>query len=348
MDLNKVWFRIIRILKLDAAVFAEIKEDPLGLGEASFLVILGLLVTCAVTAQSVAFGFLGLLYWSIWSWVLFRTGNKLHGDAGVSFNQTLAITGYAGAVWLLSPLNRLPVIGNFLGYYLIIWSILVNIVAIRSVFGLSIRKSVAVFLAGSVGLVGGFLLLIFGIVFMFKLAFLGKIPTKTTDCQKIKDSYQQDKCYYQLAGQNMDETLCEKIPGGNTRDNCLMIFATEKKDVSYCERMTMLRQHCISQIAAEEKDPLVCSRMPDLNYRNDCLSYVAAAQGKVALCDEMPDQFFRWSCYSRVAQKTKDRSLCEAILNSSERSRCGRSLCESIRDASERNSCEADLHRVGP
>lgn len=130
------WNRIIRILKLDVAVFEEIEHDPNANNQAFLVVALVSVVTALGAAIGASFSdrsfwitfFAALLWtpisWFIWSGIAYLVGVKIF-DGVATFREMLRVIGFAYAPLMISII---PFIGGLIGA---IWALVAGFLALR-------------------------------------------------------------------------------------------------------------------------------------------------------------------------------------------------------------------------
>lgn len=181
--------RLKGILSLDPSVFEEVEHDEKATGQAALIVIVSSLLAAlgysldhlfqttapaqspwlaSLGTSSVLVVFLGIAIWSIlawlvWSAVTYFIGAKIfHGEG--TFIGMLRVTGFAFAPLAFMILGVIPVIGLFISFLVIAWTLVAVFIGVRQGLELNLNKSLAtVFVGWFIYAIGmGILLSIFG------------------------------------------------------------------------------------------------------------------------------------------------------------------------------------------
>lgn len=148
--------RILRVIRLDETVFAEIERDEAATGEAFIIVLLtSFLSALGAGLDSPRFfgafisDFLGgvVLSWLLWSVITLWVGTKIYnGDADLG--EMLRCIGYANAPRFIGFLRFIPCVGWV--FVLIGWvlSLIAAFFAIREALDLDTTKTIATVIIG--------------------------------------------------------------------------------------------------------------------------------------------------------------------------------------------------------
>ncbi len=137
--MNQLLDRMKRAAKLDSLLYEEVEHDPSATGQAMAVVLIasvciglgfplgGGLVQAAVS------GLMALVFWLIWSGVIYLVGTKLFPEpqTEADYGQLLRTIGFAAAPGALGLLAFVPVLGWLLSLVLPVWILAATIVAVR-------------------------------------------------------------------------------------------------------------------------------------------------------------------------------------------------------------------------
>jgi len=155
--LQKMIERIVRVVKLDATVYAEIEQDEAANLEAAIIVGVASLLTALGSAIAVwgyggTFGsglgtfFISLvsgvvLNWLLWAYVTMLVGTKLFGGE-TTFAEMSRTLGYANAPRVLGILSAITCLGAIIGLAAWILSLVAGFFAVRESLDLPTDKSI--------------------------------------------------------------------------------------------------------------------------------------------------------------------------------------------------------------
>jgi len=155
--LQKMIGRIVRVVKLDATVYAEIEQDEAANVEAAIIVGVASLLSAlgsalAVWAYGGRFGtglgtfFISLisgvvLNWLLWAYVTMLVGTKLFGGE-TTFLKMARTLGYANAPRVLGILSAITCLGAIIGFVAWILSLVAGFFAVRESLDLPTDKSI--------------------------------------------------------------------------------------------------------------------------------------------------------------------------------------------------------------
>ena len=155
--LQKIMERIVRVVKLDATVYAEIEQDEGANVEAAIIVGLASLLSAlgaaiAIWAYGGTFGYgLGtffvslisgvVLNWLLWAYVTMFVGTKLFGGES-TFMEMARMLGYANAPRVLGILALIPCLGAIIGLVAWVLSLITGFFAVREALDLPTDKSI--------------------------------------------------------------------------------------------------------------------------------------------------------------------------------------------------------------
>jgi len=151
--------RIIRIIKLDFAVFKEIESDPNATTEAAIVVTLASLLSALGTAfashrffPSLIGGLIsGLVGWVVWAVVTYYLGKAMYKGTG-TLESMLRVLGYASAPRFLGIFAFIPCLGALAALAGLILSLITGIMAISEGLDLETGQAIIVAVVGWIGL----------------------------------------------------------------------------------------------------------------------------------------------------------------------------------------------------
>jgi hypothetical protein len=147
--------RIMRVLKLDKAVFPEIGNDPKATTEAGIIVV----VVSLLTGIGSGFqgGFFGrvvweliagvVLGWLLWAFVTYFIGTSLF-QGKTTVEEMLRVLGYASAPRLLGFFSFIPCVGPIVALAGTILSLVAGFIAVREAMEFDTGKAVITVLIG--------------------------------------------------------------------------------------------------------------------------------------------------------------------------------------------------------
>jgi len=155
--LQKMMERIVRVVKLDATVYAEIEQDEAANVEAAIIVGVASLLT-ALGAAIAVWGYGGrfgtglgtffislisgmVLNWLLWAYVTMLVGTKLFGGE-TTFAEMARTLGYANAPRVLGILSAITCLGAIIGFVAWILSLVAGFFAVRESLDLPTDKSI--------------------------------------------------------------------------------------------------------------------------------------------------------------------------------------------------------------
>ena len=168
--------RVLRVVKLDKSVYAEVEADEMATSQAAIVVAviavlsaigsgIGTLVSSGGQGFVMAFlsAILGaFLGWLVWSVVTYFVGTSLfHGEATI--NEMLRVIGFAQAPRVLSLLSFIPCVGwlfSLAGWLLALYT---GFLAIQEGLDLDTGETVATVVIG--GVVAFIVSLVIGLIF---------------------------------------------------------------------------------------------------------------------------------------------------------------------------------------
>ena len=160
--------RILRVIRLDQGVFAEVEQDKSLTAEA-FVIVLSTSLLSALGAGfggswSFLRGFVGELFsgiilgWIVWAAITYWIGTRIY-DGDADMGEMLRTLGYASAPRLLGLLQIIPLIGWL--FVLIGWgvSLVAGFLAVREALDIDTPKAIATVL------IGWIIFIVFSIIF---------------------------------------------------------------------------------------------------------------------------------------------------------------------------------------
>jgi hypothetical protein len=155
--LDRIIQRIVRIIRLDTAVYREIQHDPRALGEAALVVAVASLLA-ALGAGLGAPRFLGgfaveflagvLLYWLLWSAITMLVGTRAFGSHA-TFAEVARPLGYANGSRALGILSIVGCIfGPLVGLAAWVLSLVIGVIAVREAMELTTERAIVTAMVG--------------------------------------------------------------------------------------------------------------------------------------------------------------------------------------------------------
>jgi hypothetical protein len=135
----------------------------------------------------------------------------------------------------------------------------------------------------------------------------------------MKDAYDTEYCYEQIAIKRGDISICKKI-SDESSDNCYTYFIRKAKyDNSICTFVKeSLRDMCYRATAVSNIDHLSCWKFSNVEMRDACHAQIYTS------CDMIKGDEERDTCLSQIFEKTM-------TLNPD--------LCKKIKDTEKANGC---------
>ncbi len=168
--------RILRVIKLDKSVYAEVEADESAMSQAAMVVAIvavlsaiagGISTLIAGEGSSFIGAFLGALIgafisWVVWSAVTYFVGTALfHGEA--TLGEMLRVIGFAQAPLVLNVLSFIPCLGPIISLAAWLLSLYTGFLAIKEGLDLDTGKTIATV---AIGWVIGFIIsLVIGMIF---------------------------------------------------------------------------------------------------------------------------------------------------------------------------------------
>lgn len=163
--------RILRIIRLDFAVFKEIESDPQATTEAAIIVVVTTLLSAlasAIFAGNPVTSFIssvvsGLVGWVVWSVVTYFVGMSIFGGKG-TLEGMLRVIGYASAPNILGVFGVIPCLGWIAAFAGWLLALAAGILAVREGLDLGLGAAIGVVVFGWIAmvLVRGAIDIIFG------------------------------------------------------------------------------------------------------------------------------------------------------------------------------------------
>ena len=178
--------RILRVIKLDKSVYAEVEVDQTATSQAALVVAivavlsaigggLGTLVTSGGRGFIVAFlvailsAFVG---WLVWAAVTYFVGTSLfHGEA--TLGEMLRVIGFAQAPRMLSLFSFIPCVGWVISFAGLLLSLYTGFLAIREGLDLDTNKTIATVVIGWI--VAVLVNVVIGLIFGVGMAGIGAV-----------------------------------------------------------------------------------------------------------------------------------------------------------------------------
>jgi hypothetical protein len=151
--------RMIRAMKLEAALYEEVEGDKSANVQAG-LVVLIVSIAAAIGAglSGVSGGFLAavwglvlaLLGWLLWALVVYLIGAKLikGKQTQSSWGEVARTIGFANSPGVFSILAFIPVLGAIISLVVFIWSLIAGIIGVRAALDFSTTRAVITVVIG--------------------------------------------------------------------------------------------------------------------------------------------------------------------------------------------------------
>lgn len=178
--------RILRVIKLDKSVYAEVEADQTATSQAAIVVaIVAVLsaiaggVTTLIAGEGSSFigAFLGALIgafvsWVVWAAVTYFVGTRLfHGEA--TLGEMLRVIGFAQAPLILNVFSFIPCVGSIISLAAWIFSLYTGFLGIKEGLDLDTGKTIATV---AIGWVAAFIVsLVIGMIFGIGVAGAGAL-----------------------------------------------------------------------------------------------------------------------------------------------------------------------------
>jgi hypothetical protein len=152
---DQILSRLLRVIKLDQTVFAEIEHDEAANTEAAIVVIAATFlgaIGAGIGAANFWVFLLRLLIgplvgWLLWSWVTMFVGTRLF--AGESdFWEMARVLGYANAPVALGIFAFIPCVGWIISLAALVLSLIVGFYAVREALDLPTDKTILTIVIG--------------------------------------------------------------------------------------------------------------------------------------------------------------------------------------------------------
>jgi hypothetical protein len=137
--------RMIGAMKADVRTFEEIEADPNALGQAVTVIVIagvaamvGDIFRAGVGAGIVAL-LMSLIGYAIWTVLVVLIGTKMMPEPATKadFNEGFRVIGFAAAPGVFNILRIIPFLGPVIGFFISIWSLVIMVVAVRTVLDYS-------------------------------------------------------------------------------------------------------------------------------------------------------------------------------------------------------------------
>lgn len=148
--------RILRVIKLDKSVYAEVEADQTATSQAAIVVAIvavlsaiggGITTVVSTEGESFIGAFLGALAsafisWLVWSAITYFVGTTVfHGEA--TFSEMLRVIGFAQAPLALNILSFIPCIGALIALAAWLLSLYTGFLAIKEGLDMDTGKTIA-------------------------------------------------------------------------------------------------------------------------------------------------------------------------------------------------------------
>jgi hypothetical protein len=169
--------RIVRVLRLERAVFNEVEADSSATGQAWTIVIIAAIsAALAGVVQELVTGprfgnpIIGLVNglvttligFLVWALVVHFVGTRLFGGTA-SLGEMIRTLGFAYSPYLFGILGAIPLVGGLIVFILSVWSIITGYLAVREGLDLGNTKAISTIIISFVVLL--LVALVLGLVF---------------------------------------------------------------------------------------------------------------------------------------------------------------------------------------
>jgi hypothetical protein len=132
-------------MKADVATFEEIERDPAAMGQAiTVIVIAGVAALIGnIFRAGIGFGIISLIIsvvgYAIWAVLVTLIGTKVMPEPSTKadFAETFRTIGFAASPGVFNVLAIIPFLGPFISFLLSLWSLVIMVVAVRTVLDYS-------------------------------------------------------------------------------------------------------------------------------------------------------------------------------------------------------------------
>jgi hypothetical protein len=137
--------RMVGAMKADVRTFEEIEADPGALGQAVTVIVLAGVAAMIgnLFRDGVATGvgalLMSLIGYAIWTVIVVLVGTKLMPEPATKadFAEGFRVIGFAAAPGVFNVLAIIPFLGVLISFFISIWSLVIMVVAVRSVLDYS-------------------------------------------------------------------------------------------------------------------------------------------------------------------------------------------------------------------
>jgi hypothetical protein len=137
--------RMIGAMKADVRTFEEIEADPNAMGQAvTVIVIAGVAALIGDIFRAGPFAgivalIVSIIGYAIWTVLVVLIGTKLMPEPATKadFSEGFRVIGFAAAPGVFNVLRIIPFLGPVIGLFISIWSLVIMIVAVRTVLDYS-------------------------------------------------------------------------------------------------------------------------------------------------------------------------------------------------------------------
>lgn len=170
--MNNYWDRVLRAMKLDAALYEEVEADKGAMNQAMGTVVLASFAAGIGAVGSAGIGGLlsgtltALFAWFAWSYVTYLIGTKLMPEekTEADLGELLRAIGFSSAPGLIRVLGIIPGLTEIVFLLSGIWMLIAMIIAVRQALDYeSTARAIGVCLIGWIvqGIIYGIIIVIF-------------------------------------------------------------------------------------------------------------------------------------------------------------------------------------------
>lgn len=161
---------MIRAAKLDVSLYEEVERDPTATSQALLVVViasicsgigtgLGILMrglgVGLLTMGLVSGVFMALLGWLVWSFITYFIGTRIFAgpETEATYGELLRCIGFSDSPGVLSILGFVPLLGGFISFVALIWSLVAMVIAVRQALDFTTVRAILTCVVGWIAMV---------------------------------------------------------------------------------------------------------------------------------------------------------------------------------------------------
>jgi len=150
---------MLRVAKLEADLYEEIKDDSRATAQALEVVLvtgvvagIGSMVS-VIIEEGFAWAIWGLLFgvsaaivgWFVWSFITYLVGTRLlrRPETSATYNELLRTIGFSNSPNVIRILSFIPVLGGVVQIVALLWTLVAGVIAVRQTLGFSTWRAIA-------------------------------------------------------------------------------------------------------------------------------------------------------------------------------------------------------------